>query len=117
MVGDHSVDSESRHRLVYENHRYAARETFIDDTGRRRAIHHDDRANAILEHALDERAHVALGIRSVEEHALKPVREERGGERGEAFGVEWLVQVSADQTNNIGVRNGQTLREPVDAVA
>src|SRR5450755_2769654 len=117
MVGDHSVDSEARHRLVNENHRYAATETFLDDTGRRRAIHHDDRANAILEHALDERAHVALGVRSVEQHALKPVREQRPGERGEAFGVEWLVQVGADQADNIGLRNGQTLREPVDAVA
>ena len=77
MVGDHGVDRQARHWLVDEDHRHAVVETLLDDARGRPAIHHHDRANAILEHALDKSAHVALGIRGVEQHALEPVRKQR----------------------------------------
>ncbi len=117
MIGDDGVDGESRHRLVHEDHRHAIAEALLDDAGGRRAIHHHDRANAIFEHALDKSAHVALGIRGVEQHALKPVREQRRRERGQALSVERLVQVGSDQSDDIGSRDGQALCEPVDAIA
>ena len=116
MVGEDSVDCEIRHRLVHNDYRHAVAQALLDYVRRRRAVHHDDRANAILEDALDDCAHVAPGVRGVEQHALKAVGNQRCRERSEALGMERLVEVGANQTDNIGSRVGEALRKAVDAV-
>src|ERR1700680_812348 len=117
MVGDHSVDRQTWHWLVDEDHRHAIVETLLDDARGRPAIHHHDRANAILQHARDEGAHVVFRVRGVEQHALEAIGKQSRRKRGEDFGVEGLVDIRADQAHDVGTRTGEALRESVDAIA
>ncbi len=117
MIGDHGVDGQTRHWLVDEDHRHTVVEAFLDDARGWPAIHHHDRANAILQHARDQGAHVVFRVRGIEQHALKAIGKQSRRKRGKDFGVEGLVNIRADQAYDVGPRIGQALRESVDTIA
>ena len=57
------------------------------------------------------------GIRGVEQHALEAIRQQRRRERCQQSSVEWLMEIGADQPDDVGARVDEALREPVDAIA
>jgi hypothetical protein len=116
MIRDHGVDSETGHRLVDQNDGHAVAQAFFNDVRRRRAVHHDDRTNAILEHALDDGVHVTAGIRGIEQHALEAIGKQAFRERRQKLGMKRLVEIGADEADDVGARVGEALREPVDAI-
>ena len=56
-------------------------------------------------------------VRGVEQHALEAIGKQSRRKRGEDFGVEGLVDIRADQADDVGTRVGQALRESVDAIS